>query len=308
MGKTLVLWLLILLILLSGCIAPTPQAPATAALAATERPTAVSTPAPTPTAIPTPTPEPTAAPTPEPTAAPTPAPTPAPITAARLDAGEFDAYFDDAVLIGDSLTWVLSNHVNRRRKTEPGYLGDAHFMGVVSMNVRNASSNRAYDQGVTFRYRGRAVSIVEGIQAYGAKKVFILLGTNDIDSHPMEGMEEYFAKLIELLQRECPDVEIIVQSILPITRAYAKKIRVPIDKWNGFNDAVEEVCRRYGVTFLRFSQELMDEEGYLPETLSSDNEYHLSGEGEDIWVRALRLYAARQMYPDAEVALQGDRP
>ena len=182
------------------------------------------------------------------------------------------------------------------------------IMGVVSMNVRNASSNRAYDQGVTFRYRGRAVSIVEGIQAYGAKKVFILLGTNDIDSHPMEGMEEYFAKLIELLQRECPDVEIIVQNILPITRAYAKKIRVPIDKWNGFNDAVEEVCRRYGVTFLRFSQELMDEEGYLPEALSSDNEYHLSGEGEDIWVRALRLYAARQMYPDAEVALQGDRP
>lgn len=71
------------------------------ATSAPAAPTAASTtePMPEPTAEPTPETE-----EPEPTEEPTPAPTPEPITRERLDMGEFDAFFDGAVFVGDSMT------------------------------------------------------------------------------------------------------------------------------------------------------------------------------------------------------------
>lgn len=302
MRRNGMIYFLLVLMALSACGTPVQHAAATAApvSAVTAASAETSVPTPIPTAVPT------LPPTPVPT--PAPSPTPEPVTVERLDAGEFDGYFDDAVFIGDSLTKALGNYASSRRQEEPGFLGDARFMGVVNMNVRNASSNRAYENGVTFRYRGKAVTIVEGIHAYGAKKAFIMLGTNDFDSHPIENIVDYYGKLIELLQRECPDTQIILQGILPITQSYSKKIRVPIDAWNGINDTIGRICETYGVTFLRFGEQLMDEQGYLPLSLCSDQAYHLSREGQDIWVRALRLYAARQMCPDADVVLIGLDP
>ena len=43
----------------------------------------------------------------------------------------------------------------------------------------------------------------------------------------------------------------------------------------------------------------MDGDGYLKEAYSSDGQYHLNEQGNDVWIKALREYAARQMYPDA---------
>jgi lysophospholipase L1-like esterase len=127
-----------------------------------------------------------------------------------------------------------------------------------------------------------------------------MLGTNDIDSHPMDSVEPHYVKLIEVLREKCPDTKIIFQCILPITEPYSKKLRIPIEKWNAFNETLARICQENDVDFLYFADELMDEHGYLPLSLSWDREYHPNERGEDIWIRALRLYAARQMYPDAE--------
>ena len=64
-----------------------------------------------------------------------------------------------------------------------------------------------------------------------------------------------------------------------------------------------------GVTLgaLSVKKELMDKNGYLARQMSCDQQFHLSRSGEAIWIRALRLYAAQQMYPDAEVLLSSGR-
>ena len=166
--------------------------------------------------------------------------------------------------------------------------------------VREKATTRTH--GITFTVRGKAVSVTEGINLYEAKKAFILLGGNDIGFRSWDAVEGYYARLIDLIHEQCPDTEVIMQGVLPVTEAYCRKERVRIDRWNSFNEILGRIAQEHDAAFLDFSDRLMDENGYLPESFSSDNSDHLSEQAEEIWVRALREFAAKRMKPDAVLA------
>ncbi len=252
-----------------------------------------------------PTVEPTDAPmpTPSPTLSPTVAPTSEPITRERLDSGEFDHFFDDTLLIGDSLTDILSNYVRERRKTQPNLLGTAKLFGVKGMNIKIACQDLGSAGGRYYRYRGKVQSITQLINACESKRVFIMLGVNDVADRPWDVVKGHFAQMIDVIHEKCPDTEVVIQGVLPITKEYCDIQGVTITYFNGFNEELSKVCEEHGAAFLDFSKEMMDEKGYLALPLCSDRLFHLSKKGEAIWINALYLYAARQMYPDAEVLL-----
>ena len=215
-----------------------------------------------------------------------------------LDEGRYDSFFDDALFIGDSLTRSLSNYVRGIRVKNPDFLGKAQFMGTVSMSVKNASTNKAYPGAITFEYRGKAISVTDGIKATEAKKAFIMLGLNDIGFRKWDDVEKYFATLIEVIQTECPDTQIVIFGVLPVTEHYCKSNKIKIDHWNSFNEVLKGVCDAHEVTFLDFSEQMMNERGYL-KTAYANGDFHLKEAGEDVWIRAVRAYAAALMYPEA---------
>lgn len=237
----------------------------------------------------------TSAPTPEPTPQPTPEPTPRRITVEQLDEGTFDDYFDDAVFVGDSVTKCLSGYVQKMRVKDKTFLGKARFLGAVSMTLWIASRNEP-----AFSYRGASVSVTGGISQMGAQKAFILLGGNDVWIREWSEVEGLYVDLIRLIRNSCPDVQIIVQGILPVSRAYCQNHSIPIERWNAFNQVLERMCAEQGVEYLYFGQMLMDAEGYL-DPACAEGDVHPNDVGDAIWVRALRAYAARQMEPDAVV-------
>ncbi len=236
-----------------------------------------------------PTEEPTLPPTPTPT--PTPEPTPELITNERLDSGEFDSFYDDAVFVGDSLTLVFSHRVrNVRNETQTAYLGKAQFIAATSMSAKRASENRV-DGNVCFRYRGRKITLPDGIAMCEAKKVFMMFGLNDLRIRNWDDVIGYFSKIIDNILEKNPDVEIIVQGVLPVRKSFYKK---EDPKWNSFNERLEQLCAEKNVAFISFAEELMDEEGYLRKDLA-EGDAHLNIAGEDVWVRFLRRYAAERM-------------
>ena len=272
----------------------------TVAPKASATPTPESTPTPEPTAAPTSTPEPTAAPTstPEPTA--TPEPTPEPITQEMLDSGMFDAFYDETVFVGDSLTLQFKNYIRAERAKQEGVLGTAQFLGAVGMNASFASTNRANPEGVTFTYRGNACTLTYALRAMEAKRAVILLGINDIFRN-RETVKESFRTLVGVIQTYCPDTEIVILGFLPVRDRYCREHSIDIDEWNAFSNEVGEIVQSCGATFLSFASELMDENGYLDLRYSSDNNYHLNEEGNAVWLNFLRRYAASQMHPGAEI-------
>ncbi len=262
-------------------------------------PATITIQAPTVTPTPAPKPNPVAASMTDPTSVPT--PTPEPVTEERIESGEFDSYFDDAVFIGDSLTEAFSNYVRNNRKTIPNFFGEARFMGAVAMSVKGACLDKN-NLGISFTYRGKKVSISEGIKAMGAKKAFILLGLNDIASRRWEDVGQYFATLIDVLQEKCPETEIVIQGVFPVPDKFCRERGIQIGRWNSFNgEVLQRVCAEKGVELYEFSQLLMDENGYMEPAYAS-GAFHMSPEGNGVWLRAMRVYAAKKMCPGAEIA------
>lgn len=303
------LYLLLVLLLLAACVAPaapTEESSPTAPLVAATLPVTVvevetaSTPVPTAVPVPTETPVPTPEPTPEPTPTEAPTPTPFVITAERLTSGEFDSWFDNTAFVGDSITRSFGNYVRDKRAKQPSFLGTAQFLGAVSMSASLASRNKTTDD-INFYYRGRAVTVTEAISAMGAKRAFLMLGVNDIGGRNWESVQNSFDRLIGNIRSECPDTELYVQGILPVTKKYCKAHDLDIQKWNSFNDILAEICERNGVLYISFADRVMNDEGYLDPALSSDEYFHLNEAGDEIWITFLREYAARQMYPDAAI-------
>ena len=262
-------------------IAPTAAAPM--AVKVTFPPTAE------PTA--TPTPVPTPSPTPTPTPTPTPAPTPQLITNEMLDSGMFDSFFDDTVFVGDSLTLILSHRVRDVRRDDPDYLGDAKFLAATSMSARVASWNTVIPDGVNFTYRGGSVSLTDGINRSGAKRAFVLFGLNDLAIQDWEIVRGNFGKVIDLIHEKCPEVHVIITGVFPVTNKFYTKAE---PEWNTFNIGLEQVCIEHGAEFFDISDKLMGPDGQLAAEICSDGKCHLNIAGEDIWVRELRKYAARQ--------------
>lgn len=207
----------------------------------------------------------------------------------------FDSYYDDTVFVGDSLTWIFSHYVrNVRNADNPDYLGGAQFLAIFNMNIYRASQNDVRENDVNLEYRGRPVSLTDGLKKTGAKKVFLMLGLNDLHLRRWTDVEANFVTTIETLKTECPDMEIIIEGVLPVRKEYLEKRRI---EWNDFNRILARICKKEGVAFFNFSETFMDENGELRKDLCGDGRCHLNIAGEEVWVRCLRQYAAYKTRP-----------
>lgn len=127
------------------------------------------------------------------------------------------SYFNDAVFIGDSIMEDIEEYVLHKRQTNQDYLGTAQFLAMGGLSARNA----LWEISDTSRhpiYNGERIKVQDGVAAMGnIKKVYLLLGANDIlltDS--VEHLKNYHT-LLQLIKEQSPQVEFYVMSITPGT-------------------------------------------------------------------------------------------
>jgi lysophospholipase L1-like esterase len=124
------------------------------------------------------------------------------------------------------------------------------------------------------------------------RKIFILSGVNDV-SHGVDGdsIGRAMEKLIVLIKQRCPHTKIYLQSMLPFNtdvqmwKLLKGREQVVIDG----NRAMEEVCKRQGVTWINLYPLFVDKNGKLREDLTNDG-LHLLGPGYLIWRDAIWKY------------------
>lgn len=180
------------------------------------------------------------------------------------------SWFDDAVFIGDSVSYKLKNYVAAQRKSDPGFFGGAQFLTSVSLGSGNALWEVS-DQSVHPAYQGEKMRLEKSVPLTGAKKVYMMLGMNDIAVYGIDGAVQNYGKLMDLILENAPDVEFYIQSATPICQG---RERGSLNNENlaRYNAALEQMCQERGIHFVDVAQVMRDADGCLPREYCSDPE------------------------------------
>lgn len=207
---------------------------------------------------------------------------------------EIDAYFADALFVGDSVTRQLHTYVIEERKQGRRPLGDARFVAAHSYMIYNASRRNLGSNEVNLRYKGKEYTFEKLLMAMQPRKVFLLLGLNDGARKNPEKQIGYFRRTIEIFQETLPDSTLIIQSLSPVTHRQ-KAPSLKQENIDAFNLVLEALCEEKGVIYLDIASGLKGPDGLLPTSLSSDYLVHLNEDGLRVWMNTLRLFAQEQI-------------
>ena len=273
-----------------GASSPSPSVQPTASPSPAVEPSATLPPVETPVDTEPATAEPTQPATSEPTGAqPTSSAQPASGSVTPVDW----SWFDDAVFVGDSISLKLTGYVSKMRQSQSDFLGKAQFLTAGSLGSGNALWEVS-DKSVHPLYQGTKMRLEDSIAACGARKLYILLGMNDVGLYGVEDSVKNMETLLGLILEKNPGLEIFVQSATPIHKGNELKV---LNNANLvlYNQGLQEMCSRNGWHYVDVASVLADADGYLPDAYCSDASgmgMHFTDEACRVWVDYLRQDAA----------------
>ena len=104
-------------------------------------------------------------------------------------------------------------------------------------------------------------------------RVYMMLGMNEIHYQKISNMLSEYRDMLEAIMQSCPDTDIIVCAISPVTRA--EKARHP-GFWQRpvFNRKLKKLAKKMSVTYLDYTDFLKDSKGYLKAAYATGDGYH----------------------------------
>jgi len=206
---------------------------------------------------------------------------------------EPELFFADAALIGDSVTCNLMVH-----ETRTGLLGHPLFLARKNIGVFNFITHR-----INLYYQGTEYYVEDAIAASQVKKVFFLLGMNDLGYQTPEECAERYGTLIDRVKKKNPDVEIYIQTCLP--RYSAKPFSPFNEDIDKFNELVAETAGQKGCHMIDLAAYIENHGNGMAKAYSLDDGAHLNYEGSVIWMNLLRAYAYERLLNDVSVKKSG---
>ena len=249
-----------------------------------------------------PAPEPSNAPTlssssaPDPTvtseSAPVYTPTPEPVQTPASGQPN-DAYFDNALFIGDSIMEGIRQYVAKNRSVEPT-LGNAQFL----TDVAGVSIAGLAQTGMGYRYQGADQSLQQILTQIRPARIFLMLGLNDLAAADPDigGIISSYAQLISQIRQAVPGVEVIVLTNPPKVASlwlpdYTANRNFSNALIADFVEALIQMCGSQGIPYINTHQTLLDENGALPDSYCRDGYVHLNDTGSKVVVDALYAFA-----------------
>ena len=191
--------------------------------------------------------------------------------------------FDDAVIIGDSITLYMFQWESQKNQ-----LGDVVFLtrGGVSLNGFVKRFKNIY-------YRGAEMNLEDAIAATGRKNIYLMLGSNDLSSKARTIVMDNWAILLERIREKSPDVNIYLQSSIPeytFDDSLQEKNRMIAD----YNEQVRQFAAENDCHYIDLGYYIRDHKDRMPEMYSQGN-YHMNEAGCLAWMQILRFYRAYEL-------------
>lgn len=178
---------------------------------------------------------------------------------------DFDKeFFKDDLFIGDSIFTGLYLYE---------YLDRANVAAAVGYTAYGAQA-KPFDESY---YPGTAVDYAKKRQP---KHIIIMLGSNSLS--PQTDMDDFVTGnrgLINQLKKECPDSDICVLSVPPITAnsSLASYSMITNSIIDNANSRIKSLCGELGVKYYDINSVLKDENGYFSEKYAEADGMHFLG-------------------------------
>lgn len=209
-----------------------------------------------------------------------------------------DSYFNDAVFIGDSISYGFELYVTEKRANGETILGEAQFLTSGSLSYGNSLWDVS-DESVHPTYNGEKMKLEDAIAKIKPGKIFILLGTNDV---ALYGVEQTIANAdteISGMLEASPGAEIFIMSTTPKYSPAESDVDGALN--NADIDALNVAMRQFavekGYNFMNIAPLFKDETGGLAADYCSDKEgmgIHFTSAAYDIWLDFLYSYGKQQ--------------
>lgn len=209
-----------------------------------------------------------------------------------------DSYFNDAVFIGDSISYGFELYVTEKRANGETVLGEAQFLTSGSLSYGNSLWDVS-DESVHPTYNGEKMKLEDAIALIKPGKIFILLGTNDV---ALYGVEQTIANAdteISRMLEASPGAEIFIMSTTPKYSPAESNVDGALN--NADIDALNVAMRQFavekGYNFMNIAPLFKDETGGLAADYCSDKEgmgIHFTSAAYDIWLDFLYSYGKQQ--------------
>ena len=196
-----------------------------------------------------------------------------------------ESYFDDAVFIGDSLTYGLGAYQ---------VLDADKVIAHTGINPQTILTSECIEQP-----DGSSVTVLEAVEAAAPKKVYIMLGSNGVAFLNQSDIIKFYGEFIDELQAALPDAIFYVESVLPVTHEKeTEDDRYSNSKINALNEALQEMAASQEVYYLDVSEAIKDENGCLPADVSADG-MHFGVSTYETWVDYLLSHTVDEtLLPD----------
>jgi len=199
-----------------------------------------------------------------------------------------DAYFADAVFLGDSRTDGLRLYSG---------LKEGKFLCLTGATVESVFTKKAWKTA-----EGTEVPLLDALAQEECGKIYLMLGINELGWAGTDIFRQQSRTLLERLQADHPEAEIYIQSILPVSAAQdAQKSYVNNSRIADYNQVWRELAEELELAYLEVGEVLTGEDDCLPKDLTYDG-VHLNPRGCKVWLEYLRTHTVEGAAQAAERA------
>lgn len=221
----------------------------------------------------------TASPSPSPTAAATATPSPEPSSASSEEPSSSasetgdasNACFENSAFVGNSMLEDLDMF---------GIIDNADFYAKTGLTVTSVFEESTVDG---------SQPIMDEVTSQNYDKVFLMFGLNELGWSYSDVFVEDYGKIIDTFQEKCPDTEIYVQSLFPVSKERSDQnlYGVTNDRIVEYNNLLKQLAEEKGVHYVDVYSAMVTEDGTLDDSASPDG-VHPNMEYCETWVEYLR--------------------
>lgn len=187
----------------------------------------------------------------------------------KTDMAEDWDYFDDTVMVGDSITYGMASY---------GYLNFNHVFAKIGLHQGTALTSKCVYTSKTNGY-----SISDALKIAKPGKIYVTLGINAIYSYKADWFYNNYRAFINKIKNASPESVIVIQSIFPVTERWAINNGKPTCNQSVAyaNQKLSELAKEENCLFLHTYEDLTDQNGFLKPEYSGDG-IHLSRKGYEV--------------------------